>query len=112
MAYSALLTSDPNSQEALCNAIAMGIETKDLKRVWDHSMRLLDISPHSTVALQGLATVAFGGSDYAAAASYCDRILESAPDSLEAWHNFRIAIDQSSFRTSEQAVSFRTGGEQ
>ena len=58
-------------------------------------MRLLDICPHSTVALQGLATVAFGSSDYSAAAAYCDRILELAPDSLEAWHNFRIAMDQS-----------------
>jgi tetratricopeptide (TPR) repeat protein len=112
MEYSALLASDPNSEEALSNLIAMGIETGDLKRVWDHSIRLLDISPHSTVALQGLATVAFGGSDYSAAASYCNRILELAPDSLEAWHNFRIAMDQSSFSSSELAVSFRTGGKQ
>ena len=110
MAYSALLASDPNSEEALSNLIAMGIETDDLKRVWDHSLRLLDISPHSTVALQGLATVAFGDSDYSAAAFYCDRILELAPDSLEAWHNFRIATGQSSFGSSELAISFCTGG--
>jgi tetratricopeptide (TPR) repeat protein len=112
MAYSALLASDPNSEEALSNLIAMGIETDDLKRVWDHSIRLLDISPHSTVALQGLAAVAFGSSDYSAAASYCSRILELAPDSLEAWHNFRIATDQSSFSSPELAVSFCTGGKQ
>jgi tetratricopeptide (TPR) repeat protein len=112
MAYSALLASDPNSEEALSNSIAMGIETDDLKRVRDHSMRLLDISPHSTVALQGLATAAFGGSDYSAAAFYCNRLLELAPDSLEAWHNFRIAVDQSSFSSCEQAVSFRIGGKQ
>jgi len=111
-AYSALLACDPNSEEALSNVIAMGIETDDLKRVRDHSMRLLDICPHSTVALQGLATVAFGGLDYSAAASYCDRILELAPDNLEAWHNFRIAMDQSSFSSSEPVVSFRTGGKQ
>ena len=111
-AYSALLASDPNSEEALSNLIAMGIETDDLKRVRDHSMRLLDISPHSTAALQGLATVAFGGSDYSAAASYCNRILELAPDNLEAWHNLRIAMDQSSFSSSEPVVSFRTGGKQ
>jgi len=112
MAYSAVLASDPNSEEALSNLIAMDIETDDLKRVWDHSTRLLDISPHSTVALQGLATAAFGGSDYSAAAFYCDRILELAPDSLEAWHNFRIAMDQSSFSAPEQALSFRIGGKQ
>jgi tetratricopeptide (TPR) repeat protein len=110
MAYSALLAYDPNSQEALTNLIAMAIETDDLKRVRDHSMRLLDICPNSTAALQGLATVAFRGSDYSAAASYCDRILELAPDCLEAWHNFRIAMDQSSFSSSEPVVSFRTGG--
>jgi hypothetical protein len=51
---------DPNSQEALSNVIAMGIETDDLKRSRDHSMRLLDICPHSALALQGLATAAFG----------------------------------------------------
>lgn len=111
MAYSALLASDPNSEEALSNLIAMGIETDDLKQVADHSRRLLDICPHSTVALQGLATVAFGGSEYSAAASYCDRILELAPDSLEAWHNFRIAMDQST-NSSVPAVSFSTGGKQ
>ncbi len=112
MAYSALLASVPNSEEALSNLIALDIETEDLKRVWDHSIRLLDISPHSTVALQGLATAAFGGSDYSAAAFYCDRLLELAPDSLEAWHNFRIALDQSSFSSSEPAISFRIGGKQ
>ena len=112
IAYSALLASDPNSEEALSNLIAMGIETDDPKRVWEYSMRLLNICPYSTVALQGLATVAFGGFDYSAAASYCDRILELAPDNLEAWHNFRIAMDQSSFSSSEPVVSIRTGGKQ
>jgi tetratricopeptide (TPR) repeat protein len=112
MTYSALLASDPNSEEALSNLIAMGIQTDDLKRVRDHSLRLLDIAPHSTVALQGLATVAFGGADYSAAAFYCDRILELAPDNLEAWHNLRIAMDQSSFGPVEQALSFCTGGKQ
>jgi len=112
IAYSALLSCDPDSQEALSNVIAMGIETRDLKLVWEHSMRLLDICPDSTVALQGLATVAFEGLDYSAAASYCDQILELAPDNLEAWHNLRIALDQSSFSSSEPVVSFSTGVKQ
>jgi tetratricopeptide (TPR) repeat protein len=109
-AYSALLAFDPNSEEALSNFIAMGIETNDLAQVWDHSLRLLKICPHSTVALQGLATVAFAGSDHPAAASYCDRILELAPDCLEAWHNFRIAMDHSAFSSFEPALALRTGG--
>jgi tetratricopeptide (TPR) repeat protein len=111
-AYSALLAYDPNSQEALNNLIAMAIETNDLQRVWDYSMRLLEICPNSTAALQGLATVAFRRSDYSAAASYCDRLLALAPDSPEAWHNYRIAIEQSLLSSSEPAVSFRTGGKQ
>jgi tetratricopeptide (TPR) repeat protein len=112
IAYSTLLASDPTSEEALSNVIAMGIETDDLKRVWDHSLRLLEICPHSTVALQGLATVAFDGSDHSAAASYSDRILELDPECLEAWHNFRIAMDQSSFSSSEPSHALRTGGKQ
>jgi len=110
MAYSELLACDPNSQEALSNLIAMAIETNDLRRVWNHSMHLLDIFPNSTVALQGLATVAFADSDYSTAASHCDRLLELAPDSLEAWHNYRIAVEQSLLSSSEPVVSFRTGG--
>jgi tetratricopeptide (TPR) repeat protein len=110
--YEVLLASDPNSEEGLSNLIAMSIETHDLERAWDHSMRLLKICPHSTVALQGLATVAFDSWDHPAAASYCDRILELAPDCLEAWHNFRIAMDGSSFSSSEPALALHTGGKQ
>jgi tetratricopeptide (TPR) repeat protein len=111
-AYAVLLASDPNSEEVLSNLIAMGIETDDLKRVWDHSLSLLEICPHSTVALQGLATVAFAASDHPAAASYCDRILDLAPDCLEAWNNFRIAMDHTAFSSSEPALAMSTGGKQ
>jgi len=111
-AYEALLASDPNSEEVLSNLIAMSIETDDLEQVWDHSLRLLKICPHSTVALQGLATVALDSRDHQAAISYCDRILELAPDCLEAWHNFRIAMDRSSFSSSEPALALHTGGKQ
>jgi tetratricopeptide (TPR) repeat protein len=110
--YEVLLASDPNSEESLSNLIAMSIETHDLERAWDHSMRLLKICPHSTVALQGLATVAFESWDHPAAASYCARILELAPDCLEAWHNFRIAMDGSSFSSSEPAQALHTGRKQ
>ncbi len=110
--YLALLASNPNSEEALSNLIAVSIESDDLKSVRDYSLRLLEICPHSTVALQGLATVAFDGSDHPAAASYCDRLLELAPDCLDAWHNFRIAMDHSSFSSSEPPFALRTGGKQ
>lgn len=108
--YEMLLASEPNSEEALSNLIAMSIEMQDMERLADYSWRLLEICPQSTVALQGLATAAFGSSDHQAAASYCDQILEFAPDCLEAWHNFRIAMDQCSFSTSEPALAWHIGG--
>ncbi len=95
--YEMLLDSEPESEEALSNLIAMSVQRRDFDRTSDYSWRLLAISPRSTVALQGLATAAFGSSDHAAAASYCDRILELAPENLEAWHNFRLAMDQCTF---------------
>ena len=108
--YEMWLDSQPNSEEALSNLIAMSIETNDIKRLTDYSSRLLEIDPQSKVALQGLATAAFAGSDHPAAASYCDQILEIAPDCLEAWHNFRIAMDGCSFGASEPALVWHTGG--
>jgi superkiller protein 3 len=93
-AYEAVLAADPNSEEALSNLIALGIETQDLDRVREYSQRLLKLSPHSSAALQGLATVALERHDHHAAARYCDRIVQLMPDCLEAWHNLRVALDR------------------
>ena len=93
-AYEAVLASDPDSEEALSNLIALAIETEDLDRVREYSHRLLKISPQSPAALQGLATVALERQDHHAAARYCDRIVQLAPDCLEAWHNLRLALDR------------------
>ncbi|MDP8990601.1 MAG: tetratricopeptide repeat protein [Acidobacteriota bacterium] len=95
--YETWLAVEPDSEEALSNLIAMSIERRDWERTSDYAARLLEICPQSTVALQGLATAAFGNADHPAAAAYCDQILEWAPDRLEAWHNFRVAMDQCSF---------------
>ena len=89
-AYEAVLASDPDSQEALSNLIALNVETEDLDRVRDYSQRLLKISSQSPVALQGLATVALKREDDHAAARHCDRIVQLMPDCLEAWHNLRV----------------------
>ena len=97
--YEALLAAEPDCEEALSNLIAMSIERRDFERTADYAGRLLEIRPQSTVALQGLATAALGSSDHPAAASYCDQILDVAPDCLEAWHTFRVAIEQCSFST-------------
>lgn len=95
--YEALLAAEADSEEALSNLIAMSIERRDFERTTDFAERLLEIHPHSMAALQALATAALGSSDHPAAAFYCDQILEVAPDCLEAWHNFRVAMDQCSF---------------
>ena len=98
--YEQLLASDSNSEEVLSNLIAMGIDANDLEEIRRHSQRLLDKQPRSLPALQGLATVALEESETDEAASYCDRILEVAPDCLEAWHNFRIAMERQPLESS------------
>ena len=93
-AYDDLLTSDPNSEEALSNLIALNVETGVFDGVRDYSQRLLKISPESPAALQGLATVALERDDHHTAARYCDCIVQLAPDCVEAWHNLRVALDR------------------
>jgi tetratricopeptide (TPR) repeat protein len=98
--YERLVSADSNSEEVLSNLIAMGIATNDLEQVRQHSERLLNLRPRSLPALQGLATVALEEFEADDAASYCDRILELAPDCLEAWHNFRIAMERPPLESS------------
>jgi tetratricopeptide (TPR) repeat protein len=106
-AYAILLESDPASEETLANLIAMSAQTRDLENMREYSQKLLGIAPQSTVALQGLATVALERRDNHAAAKYCDRIVELAPDCLEGWHNLRLALDRilSAFTVSKPAAS-------
>ena len=99
--YETLLAAEPDSEEALSNLIALSVERRDFERTSDYAARLLEICPQSMVALQGLATAAFGKRDHPAAAAYCDQILELAPDNLDAWHNFRVAMDQCSFSAGQ-----------
>lgn len=94
IAYEALLSLDPDSEEILSNLIGLNVETRDLDRLREYSQRLLKISPQSPAALQGLATVALERRDDHAAARYCDRILQLAPGCLEAWHNLQVALER------------------
>lgn len=109
-AYEMLLTSNFNSDEVLSNLIAMSIADHDIDRIRDYSSRLLTMRPSSLAALQGLATVALQNSDAEAAGMYCDRILELAPDCLEAWHNFRIAMDRWPARPDRPDITVILGG--
>ncbi len=108
--YEELLASAPNLKEILSNCIAMNIENHNLAGVREHSRRLLELSPHSEVALRGLVTAALEDGNHQAAVSYCVRLLDAAPDCLEAWHNFRIAIKQFEFGSPETVFAVRSGG--
>jgi tetratricopeptide (TPR) repeat protein len=108
--YEELLTSAPNAEEVLSNCIAMNIDTNNLAGVREHSRRLLELSPHSEVALRGLVTAALEDGNHQAAVSYCERLLDAAPDCLEAWHSFRIAIEQYQFGPAEASFAVHSGG--
>ncbi|MEO8051074.1 MAG: tetratricopeptide repeat protein [Acidobacteriota bacterium] len=108
--YEGLLASDPNLEEVLSNLIAMSVETHDVSGMRQHSLRLLHICPHSVAALQGLVTAAFQDGDHEDAVSYCSRLLDLTPDSLEAWHNFRIAIGHFQFGGNKPAFAMHSGG--
>ena len=108
--YEELLASGPNSEEVLSNCIAMNIDNHNLAGVREHSRRLLELAPHSEVALRGSVTAALADGNYQAAVYYCERLLDAAPDCLEAWHNFRIAIEQFQFGSAETAFAVHSGG--
>jgi tetratricopeptide (TPR) repeat protein len=108
--YEELLSRAPNSEEVLSNCIAMNIDDHNLAEVREHSQRLLELSPHSEVALRGLVTAALEDGNHQAAVSYCGRLLDAAPDCLEAWHNFRIAMEHFQFGPAETAFAVHSGG--
>jgi tetratricopeptide (TPR) repeat protein len=89
--YERLLGSDPHSEEALSNLIALCIDAGDLEGARRYASRLLEVSPQSTVALQCLAALALERREYEAAVRYCGKIVERAPECMEAWHNLRFA---------------------
>jgi tetratricopeptide (TPR) repeat protein len=110
-AYQRLLASDPKSEEALSNLIALCIEAHDLENARRYSTRLLELVPESPTALQGLAAVALENREYEAAFRFCSRIVERAPECVEAWHNLRFASGRimSALRTPAAAVASTAG---
>jgi tetratricopeptide (TPR) repeat protein len=110
-AYQRLLASDPKSEEALSNLIALCMEAHDLENTRRYSLRLLELFPESTTALQGLAAVALENREYEAAFKYCSRIVERAPECVEAWHNLRFASGRimSALGTSAAAAASTAG---
>lgn len=78
--YQQILELDPLSQEALGNLIAMSVERFDLTQVRRYALRLIRISPESTIALQALTLVAYERRDYETAASFFSDLMKQAPE--------------------------------
>lgn len=90
-AYRRLLQSGAKSEEVLSNLLALSVETQDWDAVQHYAKQLLEVSPNSLLAHQGLATVALERLEFEAAVHHCGRIVEHAPECVEAWHNLRFA---------------------
>jgi len=78
--YEQVLELDSKFEEALSNLIAMSMEVLDLSKVQRYSLRLLEICPQSTTALQGLTLVAFERREFENAAGYFANLTENAPN--------------------------------
>jgi tetratricopeptide (TPR) repeat protein len=100
--YERVLGIDPSAEEALSNLIAMSMEVFDLQRVHRYSTRLLQVSPQSAVAMQGLALVAVERREYTAAARHFSRLIERPSDG-EASRNEENG-DAIEYRLSREVV--------
>jgi len=78
--YLRFLEIHPDSEEALGNLLALGMEAFDLARVERYADRLVKRQPASVVALQALTVVAFERRSYESAAEYYGRLLENIPE--------------------------------
>ena len=71
--------SQPGSEEALRNLIALSMEVFDLSNVERYADRLVKLDPHSITALQALTLVAFERRSYERAAEYFALLSDIAP---------------------------------
>ncbi len=98
--YEKALELHPQSEEALCNLIAMNMEVLDLSQIQRHSQRLLGLNPQSVATLQGLVLVAFERRDFASAAAYLSELAGNTPAGGVAGEDFH-----------NEAIEYRLGGE-
>jgi tetratricopeptide (TPR) repeat protein len=78
--YLRFLELHPDSEEALCNLIALRMETFDLASVERYADQLVKHHSKSVVALQALILVAWERRSYGSAAEYYGRLLEAIPE--------------------------------
>ena len=111
-AYRRLLELDAKSEEVLSNLLALSVEAQDWDAVQDYGTQLLELSPDSPQAHQGLAAAALARGEFEAAAHHCGRIVEHAPECVEAWHNLRFATGRVMSALARPAVkhSSASGG--
>jgi tetratricopeptide (TPR) repeat protein len=100
-AYERALAADPRLDEALSNLIAMSMEVFDLSRIHRYALRLLDLLPHSAIALQALTLVALERREFEEAAYYFGRFQERARETAHGLDS-EEAIE---YRLSEEVVA-------
>jgi len=93
-AYRRMLQNGQQPEDVLTNLVALSAENHDWDSVQHYASSLLEISPHSVPAMQGLAAVALERGEFGTAVQHCGRIVELAPECMEALHNLRFATGQ------------------
>jgi len=77
--YKRFLELKPDSEEALCNLIALSMEQFALARVQRYALQLIGMRPNSAIALQALVVTAFERREMESAAEYYARLQDLAP---------------------------------
>jgi len=103
--YERILAIEPRSEEALGNLIAINTEGFDLARVHRYALRLVELRPQSTVALQALTLVAVERRDYETAAHYFADLLEHAPEGTLSHSHEGDESDEIEYVLSGDAVA-------
>ena len=93
--YQRILKRNPESEESLSNLILIGMSKEDFDMVREHSERLLELHPESTVALEGLAAWASSAGEHGLTAKFCTLLVSAVPGHFEGWFNLALAHQKS-----------------
>jgi len=87
--YQRILKRNPESEESLSNLILIGMSKQNFEMVREHSERLLELHPESTVALEGLASWASSAGEHGLTAKFCTLLVSAVPGHFEAGSTWR-----------------------
>jgi len=93
--YQRILKRNPESEESLSNLILIGMSKQNFEMVREHSERLLELHPESTVALEGLASWASSAGEHGLTAKFCTLLVSAVPGHFEGWFNLALAHQKS-----------------